>query len=252
MASERIDCMEHSAKGIRCSFLVLFGIALVTALVGRAGLALMDATGLLTYDYIAASTGTLLNQVCTVLTGPTFFAFLFAAGLVLTTSTVGVAWYGMCYATGSLELSCPKYTLACGAATTAASLVCLLVFATGIMSPVQVAAMKTKLVIDGGVVLAAVLFLVAIITLLAAACQVVCACVARADGFKHAARNLLGAAAICGTVVMLFAVAVLASFNVAVLDGMACSLWLGLSAAANLAMLGAAAVWAKGNKKEER
>ena len=57
-------------KDVRRSFLALFGVALVVAVVGRIGLAVMDLAGVLTYDYIAASTGTLLNQVCSALVLP--------------------------------------------------------------------------------------------------------------------------------------------------------------------------------------
>ena len=59
--------MEARMKDVRRSFLALFGVALVVAVVGRIGLAVMDLAGVLTYDYIAASTGTLLNQVCSAL-----------------------------------------------------------------------------------------------------------------------------------------------------------------------------------------
>ena len=37
---------------VRRSFLALFGVALVVAVVGRIGLAVMDLAGVLTYDYI--------------------------------------------------------------------------------------------------------------------------------------------------------------------------------------------------------
>ena len=74
--------MEARMKDVRRSFLALFGVALVVAVVGRIGLAVMDLAGVLTYDYIAASTGTLLNQVCSALTGPALVAFMALGGMV--------------------------------------------------------------------------------------------------------------------------------------------------------------------------
>ena len=118
---------------------------------------------------------------------------------------------------------------------TVAGLVCALVFASGIMSAVQLASMKTKLVLDGGMALMGVTFLVAIVTLNAAACAVMAMCAARAErGRGSLAANVLVAAAVCGLVVMAFAVPTFAAINVAHLDGLVCARWLVLDTVANL------------------
>lgn len=81
-------------KDVRRSFLALFGVALVVAVVGRIGLAVMDLAGVLTYDYIAASTGTLLNQVCSALTGPALVAFMALGGMVCALAVAAPMLYG--------------------------------------------------------------------------------------------------------------------------------------------------------------
>ena len=122
-----------------------------------------------------------------------------------------------------------------------AGLVCALVFASGIMSAVQLASMKTKLVLDGGMALMGVAFLAAIVTLNAAACAVMAMCAVRAErGRGSLAANVLVAAAVCGLVVMAFAVPTLATINVAHLDGLVCAGWLVLDTVANLVLLGVA------------
>lgn len=232
--------MTISMKEVRRSYLTLFAIALIVAIIGRIGLAVMDLTGVLTYDYIAASTGTLLNQVCSALTGPAFMAFMFVAGLVLVLSTAGVALYGLCYGKGAQSLAQPKWALAAGGATTLAALVCMLVPASAIMSSVQIASMKTKLTMDGGMLFMGLMFLVAITTLLAAASLVVCACVARAKTGSQLEKNLVVATAVCGLIVMVLTVCTFASINVAHLDGMTCALWFALDAVVNVGMIAGA------------
>ena len=145
--------MEARMKDVRRSFLALFGVALVVAVVGRIGLAVMDLAGVLTYDYIAASTGTLLNQVCSALTGPALVAFMALGGMVCALAVAAPMLYGYWFQRGARKLGGFGPALAAGGAVTVAGLVCALVFASGIMSAVQLASMKTKLVLDGGMAL---------------------------------------------------------------------------------------------------
>ncbi|MEF9875948.1 MAG: hypothetical protein RRZ85_09750 [Gordonibacter sp.] len=224
-------------KDVRWSFLCVFGVALAVAVVGRIGLAAMDAFGVLTYDYIAASTGTLLNQVCSALTGPALVAFMMLGGLMCALSVAAVLVYAYWYGQGVRSLAGFGPALALGAATTVAGLVCALVFASGIMSAVQLASMKTKLVLDGGMMLMGFALIVAVILLNAAACAVACACVARAKSPRSVGIGMIAAALVCGLVVMAFAVPAFASINVAHIDGFASAGWLALAAAANAAML---------------
>ena len=91
-------------KDVRRSFLALFGVALVVAVVGRIGLAVMDLAGVLTYDYIAASTGTLLNQVCSALTGPALVAFMALGGMVCALAVAAPMLYGYWFQRGARKL----------------------------------------------------------------------------------------------------------------------------------------------------
>lgn len=235
--------MGAQMKDVRRSFLALFAAALAVAVVGRIGLAVMDVSGVLTYDYIAASTGTLLNQVCSALTGPALVAFMALAGIVCALSVAAPLVYGYWCKQGVPRLSGFGPALAAGAAITAVGLVCALVFASGIMSAVQLASMKTKLVMDGGMALMGVAFVAALVTLNAAACAVVGACIVRAErgvGRGGAGAKLVAAAAVCGLVVVAFAIPTLAAINVAHIDGVACAGWLALDTAVNIALLAVA------------
>ena len=117
---------------------------------------------------------------------------------------------------------------------------CLLVVASGILSGVQVGSMSSKLPGAGVLLVAAVVFTAFIGTLLGAAAQVVCACMARAG--RRAGWNLVGAAAACGAVVMVLTFAAIntASPNLAAVGGL-----FALDAAVNVAMLLVAARFTK-------
>ncbi len=86
--------MRGQMKAMARPFGTLFLIALAVALVGRVGLAVMDATGTLSYDYISAADVPILDVVCSILTGSALVAFMYAASLAMAVSTAGVALYG--------------------------------------------------------------------------------------------------------------------------------------------------------------
>ena len=71
--------MKESMRAMARPYGILFAMALVVAVLARVGLAIMDATGWLSYDYISASGVPMLDVVCSILTGSAFVAFLFAA-----------------------------------------------------------------------------------------------------------------------------------------------------------------------------
>ena len=199
--------MKESMRAMARPYGILFAMALVVAVLARVGLAIMDATGWLSYDYISASGVPMLDVVCSILTGSAFVAFL---------------W---------------------GWAAAAVSLVCLLVVASGILSGVQVGSMSSKLPGAGVLLVAAVVFTAFIGTLLGAAAQVVCACMARAGG--RASWNLVGAAAACGAVVMVLTVLTFAAINTASPNLAAVGGLFALDAAVNVAMLLVAARFTK-------
>ncbi|MEG1253891.1 MAG: hypothetical protein RSD25_03070 [Raoultibacter sp.] len=240
--------MKSQLKEMRTAYLTMFGIAAVVAVLGRVGLGIMDAIGVLTYDYIASSTGTLLNQVCTALTGPALFALMFTAGLVLSISLAGVLLYGY-FATlrNPADLVDPKCALVWGLCTTLVAIVCGAIVASGVLSAVQIASMKTKLVMDAGMVLMGLALVLAIATLLAAAMMGLCMCLARGKKNGHTSRYLIIVAAVCGAVVMVLTIFTFAPFNVVHLNGMACALWLGIDCLANILMMAVALRLVKGS-----
>lgn len=235
--------MKESMRAMARPYGILFAMALVVAVLARVGLAIMDATGWLSYDYISASGVPMLDVVCSILTGSAFVAFLFAAALTLMVSAAGVALQASLFAKGTLGAGKPGAAFLWGWAAAAVSLVCLLVVASGILSGVQVGSMSSKLPGAGVLLVAAVVFTAFIGTLLGAAAQVVCACMARAG--RRASWNLVGAAAACGAVVMVLTVLTFAAINTASPNLAAVGGLFALDAAVNVAMLLVAARFTK-------
>lgn len=235
--------MKESMRAMARPYGILFAMALVVAVLARVGLAIMDATGWLSYDYISASGVPMLDVVCSILTGSAFAAFLFAAALTLMVPAAGVALQALLFVKGTLGAGKPGAAFLWGWAAAAVSLVCLLVVASGILSGVQVGSMSSKLPGAGVLLVAAVVFTAFIGTLLGAAAQVVCACMARAGG--RASWNLVGAAAACGAVVMVLTVLTFAAINTASPNLAAVGGLFALDAAVNVAMLLVAARFTK-------
>ena len=236
--------MKTQMKTMAWPFLTLFGLALIVAIVGRIGLAVMDVTGNLAYDYISATGVATLDVVCSILTGSAFVAFLFAASLALTTSVAGVALYaaiarrkGNSAGIGSAFLW--------GWATALVSIVCLLIVVSGILSAVQVGSMSSKLPATGLLVVAAVGFAAFLGTLLGAASLVACACVRRAKNGKRATVNLLVACFVCGLVVMGLTVGTFATINQVSIDTAQLGMWFGADAVVNIIIMVVASRFAK-------
>ncbi len=161
--------MLQHMKGMARPYATLFALALVVAVVARIGLAVMDVTGTLAYDYISAADVPMLDVICSILTGSTFVAFMFLAGLVLVISTAGVALYGFLYERGYAGAGKPAMAFLWGWATALVAIVCAFVVASGILSAVQVGSMSSKLPSAAVLVVALVVFAAFIGTLLAAA-----------------------------------------------------------------------------------
>lgn len=90
--------MKEQLKDMARPYAMLFLIALAVAIVGRIGLAVMDLTGTLSYDYISAADVPILDVVCSILTGSALVAFMYAASLAMVVSTAGVALHGLLFA----------------------------------------------------------------------------------------------------------------------------------------------------------
>lgn len=227
--------MKESMRAMARPYAILFSIAAVVAVLARIGLAWMDAAGWLAFDYISASGVPMLDVICSILTGSAFVAFLFAAALTLMVSAAGAVLQAALFARGVPGAGRPGAAFLWGWATAAVSLLCLLVVTSGILSGVQVGSMSSKLPGAGVLVAAAVVFTAFIGTLLAAASQVMCACVSRTGG--RASWNLVAAAAICGAVVMVLTVLTFSAINVASPNVAAVGGLLALDVIVNVAML---------------
>lgn len=239
--------MKKDLQSMARPFAMLFCIALVVALVGRVGLAVMDATGTLSYDYISAANVPILEVICSILTGSALVAFMFAAGLALVISSAGPALYGLLFSQGVRGAGKPATAFLWGWATALVALVCLLVVVSGILSSVQVASMSSKLPSTLVLVLAIVGFAAFLGTLLGAASMVVCACLACAKNEKRMGWNLVLAAAVCGLVVMVLTVGTFAALNTANVQVGVVGMWLAADVVVNLAlMFGAFALMKRG------
>lgn len=234
----------NSMKQMAKPFLTLFGIALIIAVIGRIGLAIMAATGTLAFDYISASGVAILDVICSILTGSAFVAFLFAAGLALCLSTAGCALYGHLYAKGNPGAGKPSTAFLWGWATALVSIICLVVVVSGILSAVQVGSMSSKLPGLPVIIVGMVVFAAFLGTLLAAASLVVCACIARARSGKGGlSAGLLAATAICGLIVMVLTVGTFSTLNSVAINTTALLAWFGCDVVVNLALMFAANRW---------
>ena len=233
--------MKEQLKDMARPYAMLFLIALAVAIVGRIGLAVMDLTGTLSYDYISAADVPILDVVCSILTGSALVAFMYAASLAMVVSTAGVALHGLLFARRSEGAGRPATAFLWGWATALAAIVCLLITASGILSAVQVASMSSKLPGTAVLVVALVGFAAFLGTLLGAASMVVSACLAR----KRPGRALVVAALGCGLVVMVLTVGTFAAINTASINLATVGGWFAADLAVNLIILFAANALAK-------
>ena len=228
--------MLGQMKAMARPYATLFAIALVVAVLARAGLAVMDITGSLSYDYISASGVPMLDVVCSILTGSALVAFLFDAGLALTLSTAGVALYvALCRCKGLRAH--PASAFLWGWATALVAIVCLGIVASGILSAVQVGSMSSKLPGMGVIVAGIVGFSAFIGTLLGAASMVASACLEGANGEKSACVRLVAAALCCGVPVMLLTVGTFSALSAASVDTGALLMWFAADLVCNLVIL---------------
>lgn len=214
---------------------IFFAVSLVVAVLGRIGLWIMAEAGWLAFDYISASGVPMLDVVCSILTGSALVAFMVAAALMLSVQLVGVLLQALLFARGADGAGRPGQAFLWGWATAIVSVACLLIMASGILSGVQVGSMSSKLPGAGMLLLAALVFTAFVGTLLAAASQVMCACLSRNGG--KAGWNLVAAAAVCGAVVMLLFVLTFSAINVASPNIAAVGGWFAADLVVNLAML---------------
>lgn len=229
--------MKIEFKQTMFSFGVLYAITVAMALLGRIGLAILDAMGGITYGYIAASTGPIMAQLCSVFTGAQLYGSMCAMGLMCGLFAASVIVLGMNFAkhkdgrTGSLSVS-----LVWGLITAIVGLACLAFIILGTLSAVQLASMKLKLTIDGEMVLMLVLAVLAIGTMLAAASNVVYACVATAKDTRSLGIRLIVSSVLCGFVVVLLTVFTFNTVNATELVASSGAAWFGIDTVVNVVM----------------
>lgn len=217
-------------------YAILFCLGFVVAIVGRAGIAVMTATNTFSFDYISASSGSVLEIICSVLTGSALVAFMFVAGLVLSLSCAGVALFGLLYAKGKIKPL--KHTaFFAGWACALVAIICMLIVFSGIFSPVQVSSMSSKLPATGVLLLGMVGFAAIIGSLLAAASLVVCACLSRNKGTKRYGWNLVLWAFVCGLAVMVCTINVFAAINQSTIPAAQVGIWLLVSVVVNVVIM---------------
>ncbi len=239
--------MLQQLKSMARPYGALFAVALAVAVVARIGLAVMDLTGTLSYDYISAADVPILDVICSILTGSALVAFMFTAGLVLVVSTAGVALYGLLYERRFDGAGKPATAFLWGWATALVAIACMLVVASGILSAVQVASMSSKLPGTAILVVAMIVFAAFIGTLLGAASQTVCACIAwsRSRGNAKLGRALVAAALACGLVVMVLTVGTFSAINTAHVQLGVVGAWFAADIVANVVILLSASALAK-------
>jgi hypothetical protein len=203
--------MKTYFKKTGATYLILASITLVTAALARIGLFIMDAAGQLQYDYIASSSGSLLNQVCTVLTGSTLMALLFTAGLVLCIALATSLLFARNANEGKGGRALEALIIGLGAAVL--SLLCMFIVLSGAFSAVQISQMGSKATGGAGAAVAGILFLFAIASFIASAGQVLAVCLTRGGGPKAVAKRMVLATIICGTVILLCSISTFAVFN---------------------------------------
>lgn len=244
--------MKTYFKETGFSYLVLAGIALVVSVVGRIGLAIADSTGIMQYDYIQGfSSLTLLNQICSVLTGPALFALFFTAGVALCIALATSLLFAY-HAKAGNDAS-PATAILLGIIMVVVTFICLFILLSGVFSPVQVSQMGSKLAMSPMMGLMALLFLLAIGSLIGAASQVLAACVVRYSDAKRAGCRAILWAFVCGLVVMALTLPTFNVFNATGQPNAAIgSLWFCIDTVANIVIGFVAAKMAKAPAKAKK
>lgn len=226
----------NDMKTMARPFFTLYAMALIIALLGRLGLMVAGSSGVLAFDYISASGVPVLDVICSILTGSAFVAFLFAGGLALVISTAGTVLYGALVARGN-GAARPFTAFLWGWVTALVALVCLVVVVLGILSPVQVGSMSSKLPGLLMMIVGMIGFAAFLGTLLGAASMVVCVCVARGQAGRSLEGSLIGAVALCGAIVAILTVGTFSVLNASVINLSVLGAWLAIDVLVNVIIL---------------
>lgn len=227
--------MKEAFKRTRFGFFMLYATACILALTGRISLVILDRMGAITYDYISASTGSVLSQLLTVFTGAQLYGCMAAMGLscaLFAAANILMAFY---YGKYKPQTASVLLSFVWGLLTVVATLICTALIAGSVFSAVQVAAMKIKMPITMPLILAGLLTVLAVATLFTASVQIIYLCMAKFRSEKGTAVRILVSAFIWGLVSSVLAALTFRIFDLPVMDARKCGYMLLVDIAVNLA-----------------
>lgn len=191
----------------------LFGVALLVTCIARVGLAVMDSTGVLGYNYRAAtapyvySFGSTLDQLTTTLLGSTLISFMFAGGLALSLATASILLFTYCHRSHSHSIMASSFIW--GFLTSGVSLICLVILISGSYSRVLLEQLGNK---GGGIGAVIGLLFIVIATFIAAA-SCVCTYATRVKDPKRAIKRVFLSVVVCGALVCVLTVGTFGALN---------------------------------------
>lgn len=231
--------MGNELKKSAPAYLGMFLIALVVAVLARVGLAVMDNSGVLSYNYRAATQpyGTeglsTLDQLPMTLTGGQFIGFIFIGGLCLSLAVAAAMLFAHVFEKGEGKLGT---ALVWGFATAIVSFACLIIVVLGMYSRVLLSSMTSGGGEGGSLGLTLGLLVLCVGTLIAAASMVLHAAYTREGSWKRMLWAVL-LALVCGAVVCVFVVGGFGAINAMPSNSSAIAGWLGAAIVANCVLL---------------
>lgn len=221
-------------------FALLYILAIVVMILARIGIAVMDATGILSYSYWSATSpyiaaGSLMDQLCWALTGGTLVGFMFAAGLAFAITAAAVVI--LAAKARETKADSPTMTanaLVWGMITAIVAFAGLMATIAGLFSGVQIAQMSGKSGGSTGIVL--LLLVIELGTLIAAAGSILASCACREEALVPSLLRTGLIALVCGAIVCALTVGTFATLNQAEVSTGAAFAWLVGGIVANVAM----------------
>lgn len=218
----------NTKKQTRSSLQTLGLSALILALIIRLGLAMLDRLGGITYDYIAASTGPILTQMLTVFTGAQLYGVIVASLLMCSVYCAAQAILVRSFQQDSLRSFPFLKTLMHGLFTTVIALFCAAIVGSRTLSAVQIAAMKTKLEVNAGMILMAVMMLVIFVALFTSIAAAIYTVVQKKVQGKSFFSTLILLVITWGLLTSISTAFTFNTFNQTHLNGMAIAGWLAI------------------------
>lgn len=232
--------MKEDLKKSAPVFLTVYGIAILVTVFARIGCAVMDSTGVLSYNYRAATApylaeGSTLDQVCWTLTGGTLVGFMFAAGVAFALAVATALIFGHLFSRrdkGSVGTA-----LVWGLATAIVSFACLAVTVAGLYSHVLLSQMTSK---GGGMGAVPVLLVLTVATFVAATSLMIRNVLSK-DSRRARAVGALSMTLACGLVVCVLVIGTFGAVNAHPATPGHAAGWLCACVAANSVMMCVAA-----------